>query len=315
MDLKSAAHIFDPLKLDLKLVGPTAIPAVTGWTHDLLLTGGKQLRPKLCLMMAKAIGVPQDEIVPFAQIAEWVHSATLAHDDVIDSATERRNRPTLNARLTQARAVLSGDLLLSRSMVQLSDLGVPEALRAMAVVLEDLVTGEWLQLEMRGSLNVTSRMLENIAKLKTASLIEWCCQVPFFYQGAPESKTRMAKIFGYHLGMAFQKIDDSLDYEHTSGKDYLKDLKEGLLNSVSVFLLENAPNPGAFSSPESVAERFDELFSVESVQWAQAQVRQSAEVHVEMARQALEQLKVFGQDEKSFEPLFEMVRTLNLRSK
>jgi geranylgeranyl pyrophosphate synthase len=158
-------------------------------------------------------------------------------------------------------------------------------------------------------------MIDNIAKLKTASLIEWCCQVPFFYQGAPESKTRIAKIFGYHLGMAFQKIDDSLDYEHSSGKDYLKDLKEGLMNSVSVLLLENHSSHSVFTSPESLAEEFESRFTPEAVQWAQAQVRQSAELHVEMARQALEQLKVFGKTESSFDPLFELIKKMNDRNR
>ena len=135
--------------LNLNLSHPTLLPGAQVATESALFRGGKLFRPRLCFMMAEAIEVPFHLIAPYARIAELVHGATLAHDDVIDEATLRRGKLTLNAKITQARAVLVGDLMLSRAMVELCELGDHQILKRMSEVLEDLSTGEWLQLENR----------------------------------------------------------------------------------------------------------------------------------------------------------------------
>lgn len=294
--------------VDLRLNHPTLLPGVQLLSEEVLLSGGKKLRPRLCFMVAEAIGVPFEKVAPYARVVELVHAATLAHDDVIDQATKRRGKPTLNDQLTQARAVLSGDLLLSRSMVELAELGRSDLLKRMAEVLEDLVTGEWLQLECRGSFDVSLITLENIARLKTASMLEWCAQVPFYLMNAGEKELDSARAFGKHLGIAFQCIDDCLDFSKASGKDYVKDLKEGQLNQVGRVLLD--ANPKLVHDFEILADEFETLVSAEMVDRAVGEVHEKAELNIELARAALGELAHLKVSPDSFRDLEKLLEDL-----
>lgn len=232
--------------LDLRLNHPTLLPGVQVMTEETILSGGKLFRPRLCFMFAEAIGLQLESVNGYARIAELIHGATLAHDDVIDQATERRKKPTLNDKMTQARAILAGDLMLSRATVELCELGHPVILKRMSEVLEDLVTGEWLQLENHGSLVVTSLSLETIARYKTAAMIEWCVQVPFYVAHSNAKTIELARRFGKSVGLAFQYMDDCVDFYAESGKAFAHDLSEGLLNQVTLTLLERNPKLSAY---------------------------------------------------------------------
>lgn len=291
--------------VDLRLNHPTLLPGVQLLSEEVLLKGGKKLRPRLCFMVAEAVGVSFDQVAPYARVVELVHAATLAHDDVIDQATKRRGKPTLNDQLTQARAVLSGDLLLSRSMVELADLGRSDLLKRMAEVLEDLVTGEWLQLECRGSFEVSAQTLENIARLKTASMLEWCAQVPFYLMNASAPQLESARAFGKHLGIAFQCVDDCLDFSKASGKDYVKDLKEGQLNQVGRALLD--ANPKLIHSFEILSDEFETLVAPEMVERAVSEIREKAELNITLARAALDELSGSKMRPDSFRDLEQLL--------
>jgi geranylgeranyl pyrophosphate synthase len=308
-------------KVDFSLNYTSILPGAQLWTEATLLTSGKKLRPKLALLMGEAVGVSAEQLAPYARIAELVHSATLAHDDVIDQATERRSAPTLNFKLTQARAVLSGDLLLARAMIELSELGSLALVKRLAQVLEDLVSGEWLQLENRGNWNVDLRSLDEIARLKTSSLLAWCTELPLHLKGAEPEQIRWARSFGEHLGLAFQFGDDCLDFSNDSGKGFSKDLKEGLFNQVTLGLVQKEPKLKAGLSllysihSDFEREDFDGLVDRTLMNEVLAEVWSRARLNANIAKDFLSLLVNFYGDSKHFQSLFVTVDHVLERSR
>lgn len=229
-------------KLDLRLDIPQEIPELETLLYDTVLAGGKRFRPALCLMMGGVFGVAPEKVSPYARVAELMHAATLAHDDVIDEATKRRHRPTLNRIASNQKAILTGDLLLARVVNEIATLGNLVILREGAQVLEDLVRGEWVQIERRGKAAVTRAQLEHAAHLKTASLIAWCCTTPARLAGASEELVQRCARLGQHVGLAFQMADDILDFEKDGEKHFANDLYEGLVNFVVLEVQERNPS-------------------------------------------------------------------------
>jgi geranylgeranyl pyrophosphate synthase len=207
--------------------------------ENTVLAGGKRFRPQLIFLMGRALGLSENEVTPFARTAELTHAATLAHDDVVDEASTRRGRPTLNQSFSNAHAVLAGDFLLARAVSEIVCLGHPKILEDLTQVIESLCEGEWLQLESRDVVNDEFASWENIATRKTSSLISWCLVTPARVFGCSQvSELAALSDCGQALGLAFQMRDDILDFNSSaSGKDDLKDWTEGLLNSVTVHIL------------------------------------------------------------------------------
>lgn len=236
-------------RLDLRLEIPHEIPELEKLLYSTVLAGGKRFRPALCFLMGGVLGLDSREVAPYARVAELMHAATLAHDDVIDEADKRRNKPTLNAIATNQKAVLTGDLLLARVVNEIAQLGNLEILRDGAQVLEDLVRGEWLQIERRGKASVTRGMLEAAAQKKTASLIAWCCTTPArlasqlgsLRASDGEELLERCQGLGNLIGLSFQMADDILDFELEGEKPFANDLTEGLVNFVVLEMLEREP--------------------------------------------------------------------------
>lgn len=230
-------------QLDISLEVP-AVPEVADLLTQTVLCGGKRFRPALCFLWGRFLGHSLKDLAPYARAAEWVHAATLAHDDVIDESRLRRRRRTLNARASNARAVLAGDLLLSRVMRELATLGHLRLIQELAMTIESLVEGEWLQLEARGHW-VDRTHLETVAFKKTASLMVWSSAVGAWLM--PDSVAHrqvvLESVKGYaeSLGLAFQMVDDVLDYQGGGEKPFAQDLKEGLVNFVTLELGELFP--------------------------------------------------------------------------
>jgi geranylgeranyl pyrophosphate synthase len=229
-------------RLDLKLEIPHEIPELQKLLYETVLAGGKRFRPGLCLMMGGILGIPPEKTAPYARVAELMHAATLAHDDVIDEATKRRNRPTLNQMASNQKAVLTGDLLLARVVYEIATLGNLDILREGAQVLEDLVRGEWLQIDRRGVAAPSRHLLEAAARKKTASLIAWCCTTPARLSGASPELLERCRSFGNRVGISFQMADDILDFEKHGEKPYANDLLEGLVNFVVLEMVEKNPS-------------------------------------------------------------------------
>lgn len=228
-------------KLDLKIVVRT-VPEIEMLLGKTVLFRGKKFRPTLCFLMSQLFGVPLDVAHPYARAAEFTHAATLAHDDVIDESPTRRNRPTLNARSSNARAVLAGDLLLARVMYELSGLGRIEVIHDLARTVEELVSGEWLQLEARKIAGVNRAHLETVAQKKTASLMSWSCVVAAHLAQTSVEIREACYRFGESLGIAFQMIDDIIDYDKKGEKPFAQDIREGLVNFVTLEMLEANPS-------------------------------------------------------------------------
>ncbi len=228
-------------RLNVQLNTGISLPELPDILNRTVLSGGKKLRPALCFLIGDIFGISDVELAPYARVAELLHCATLAHDDVIDGAALRRRRPTLNSATSNSRAVLAGDLLLARVITELSDLGNLEILRDLSVALEELVNGEWLQMGARGDIAVTREHLEKVALLKTASLMRWCCLVPAHLAGAdPEIKAACRRL-GESTGLAFQMKDDLLDFKPHAEKSYAQDLRDGLVNFLTRELLDSHP--------------------------------------------------------------------------
>lgn len=236
---KATSEAVDRLDLSLRV---HSVPEIDTLLSKTVLFRGKKFRPTLCFLMGQLFGLSLDSLHPYSRAAEFVHAATLAHDDVIDESPMRRKRPTLNARSSNARAVLAGDLLLARVMSELSSLGKIEIIQDLSATVEALVSGEWLQLEARKVCHVSREHLETVARMKTASLMIWCCGTPARLVGAEPSLLEACRKFGESLGIAFQMIDDIIDYDPTGDKPFAQDLREGLVNYVTFEMLDENPS-------------------------------------------------------------------------
>lgn len=228
-------------RLDVTIQSKYPVPEMGPLLENTVLAGGKRLRPTLCYLMGGIFGIDLNEITPFARVAEFVHSASLAHDDVLDMAELRRGKPTINAQSTNSQAVLSGDFLVSRVIREMTEVGAVELLKDLSEVMEHLVYGEWMQEGSRFDTSVSSERLRQIAEFKTASLLGWCCVVPPRLKKMGEKTVALCRELGISLGIGFQLVDDVIDYNAEGEKDYARDLKNGFVNSVTWELIRANP--------------------------------------------------------------------------
>jgi octaprenyl-diphosphate synthase len=191
--------------------------------------GGKRLRPALLLLAARAVGQVTDDHVTLAAVVEMIHTATLVHDDVLDSASERRHLPTHNSRWGNQSSVLFGDYLFTHAFYLASTLGSTEACRAIGRSTNRVCAGELRQIDSRGNLELSEEEYFGIIEAKTAELCDCCCRLGARHaDGSDEQVEAMAR-FGLYLGMAFQVADDLLDVlgdEATTGKSLGTDLAQ-----------------------------------------------------------------------------------------
>ena len=198
--------------------------------HYIIDAGGKRLRPLLALLSASALGGCFPNHIKFAAIVEFIHTATLLHDDVVDISSLRRGRPTANAEFGNAPSVLVGDFLYSRAfqlMVQVADL---EILALMADTTNTIAEGEVLQLVRAGQAQTTQDQYLDVITRKTAILFAAACGGAAILSGAESPVRDALREFGLNLGIAFQMIDDVLDYEGdpaAMGKNFGDDLTDG----------------------------------------------------------------------------------------
>jgi geranylgeranyl pyrophosphate synthase len=228
-------------KLNLSIQSEHPVPEIGPLLEQTALAGGKRLRPTLCFLMGGIFEIPENEIAPYARIAEFVHAASLAHDDVLDMAERRRDRPTLNFLTTNSKAVLSGDFLVSRVFKELSELKAFALIADLSTVMEHLVYGEWIQEESRYDVGTSEQTLRLIAQFKTASLIAWCCMAPARIRPQDEALVRMCGELGISLGIGFQLIDDVIDYDADGEKDFARDMKNGFINTVTREIISQHP--------------------------------------------------------------------------
>jgi len=192
--------------------------------------GGKRLRPALVLLSARALGCQSGDPAQLAAVIEFIHTATLLHDDVVDHADRRRGRQTANAVWGNPGAVLSGDFLYSRSFQMMVDVGRMPVMRVLADTTNAIAEGEVLQLMNCGDPDVTEARYLRVIELKTARLFQAAAQLGAIAADAGEPVQQQMARYGHELGMAFQIEDDLLDYRASpeeSGKNLGTDLAEG----------------------------------------------------------------------------------------
>ncbi|MAL93812.1 MAG: octaprenyl diphosphate synthase [Haliea sp.] len=206
------------------------VPLVENIGHYIVDAGGKRLRPLLVLLCAAALGDCRQRQITFAAVIEFIHTATLLHDDVVDLSTLRRGRPTANAAFGNAPSVLVGDFLYTRAFQLMVALDNPDILRYMADTTNTIAEGEVLQLSRAGNADTAEADYLDIITRKTAVLFAAACHGAACLGDTSAAVREQLTSYGLHLGIAFQLVDDVLDYEgssETMGKNVGDDLAEG----------------------------------------------------------------------------------------
>ena len=212
-----------------------------------LKSKGKRIRPALLLLSARLCGY-RDGLrhVRLASIGEYLHAATLVHDDIIDNSDMRRGRPSANSRWGNALSVLVGDYLYSRSVKHLIEDEDLEVMRAFADATLRMVEGEVMQQGMTGEVDISYEDYLEMITHKTASLFSACCRVGAIISGATPERAEALTHFGLNLGVGFQIMDDALDFvadEGKLGKPVGKDLAEGRITFPLIYILERGSTP------------------------------------------------------------------------
>ncbi len=210
--------------------------------YDDLFAGGKGFRAQLIKMVSENISVDQKVQHLLSQTIEFIHNASLLHDDLVDRSNLRRGKTSAWLRFSPEYAVLAGDYLLARVMVNLSSFGNIKLVQYTAEMISDLLEGEWLQDSLVGDFQVDLSQLDRVHNLKTASLFKWCLRAPFIASDRYETGLHTAlEEMGTVLGQLFQRSDDLLDFNvrNFEKKAALGDLKSGYMNSFAAFACRN----------------------------------------------------------------------------
>lgn len=219
------------------------IPEVS--TH-LVSSGGKRFRPLLLLVASDLCGYKGEKHYPLSAVIEFIHTASLLHDDVVDVAETRRGKISANNLWGNSASVLVGDFLYSKSFKLMTDHGNFSIVKLLSTTTNTMAEGEVLQLIKCGDINITEKDYLSVVEKKTAILISAACAVGGILADAPEAEISALTKFGIRLGMAFQITDDTLDYmavEEEFGKAIGMDLKEGKVTLPLIHTLKK-------SSPE-----------------------------------------------------------------
>ncbi len=222
---------------------PAYLPKLNS-LYDELFSSGKGFRAQLIRGLSGPLSLKKETERLLRQTIEFIHNASLLHDDLVDRSTLRRGKPAAWLKYTPEYAVLSGDYLLARVMVNLSAHGNIRLVQYTAEVISDLLEGEWLQDSVVGDFFISLEQLDRIHNLKTASLFKWCLRAPFLALERYDVELhRTLEEMGTLLGQLFQRSDDLLDYNirNGEGKAILGDLKSGYLNSFGAYVTKGLP--------------------------------------------------------------------------
>jgi octaprenyl-diphosphate synthase len=226
----NAVQTENVMRADLAAAPADSDPLLHEVLEYALLGGGKRLRSFLTAVCARLCGGGEKKISLLAAAFEYLHTATLIHDDVIDHAADRRGKASVVRKYGMTAAILAGDWLHARSMRLIGSLAGAEALEIFCTATADMVDGEFLQMRHAENLAVTEEQYFSVIKKKTAGLIRAACAVGALHgQGSPEQVAALA-LYGEKIGLAFQIADDLLDYlgeEEQTGKETGNDFAEG----------------------------------------------------------------------------------------
>ena len=247
--VKTIEGIFDPIQNDIDELNDRLINRISPDSHSLwsilqgiFEAGGKRLRPAISFLLFRALRFAgreelysdsEDKLFLVTEIAELIHTASLVHDDIIDNSLIRRGAPTTNSKWDNAITVISGDFMFARAAVNLAKVNINKVVEIFAVVLENLCSGEIRQVEQKYNVDTTWDYYYLKTYNKTASLFEACAESVTELFDLSDKEKKAIVTYGCNLGMAFQIIDDILDFtsdEETLGKPAGADIKEGQIN-------------------------------------------------------------------------------------
>jgi len=246
----TAKDVFDLVKGDLERVekeitreSVASVDAITAIGQYLREAGGKRLRPSLLLLSSRLIGDGGESAIRLGAVVEMIHAATLVHDDVIDAAETRRGRPSANVQWGNHTCVLAGDWLYMQAFHMALRERNFHILDLLIGLTQMMVEGELLQLERIGRIGVTEADCMELVDRKTACLFSVCAKLGALVAGADSQTEEKLGEYAWNLGMAFQLVDDVLDFtarEKTLGKPVGGDLREGKVTLPLVYALEKA---------------------------------------------------------------------------
>ena len=217
------------------------VPMVTQIAHHIVMSGGKRLRPMLCILVAKALGYEGTRSIAMGTAIEFIHTATLLHDDVIDHAQLRRGRPSCNAIWDNKMSVLVGDFLYCQASSMIARDGDLRVLKSITDATTNTTEGEVLEITRSRDLDLNKEDYFKIIEFKTGVLMSCATQVGAIIGKAEAKLEAQLRDYGMNLGIAFQLADDVLDYisvEQEFGKAQGVDLKEGKITLPLLYALE-----------------------------------------------------------------------------
>jgi octaprenyl-diphosphate synthase len=224
------------------------VPLVEKIAQYIIESGGKRMRPLITLLSARALGYDGDKHIKLATIIEFLHTATLLHDDVVDTSDMRRGKSTANAQWGNAPSVLVGDFLYSRAFQMMVEIGNMDVMHILANATNVIAEGEVFQLMNAKNPNISEQEYFTVIQNKTAMLFEAATHSASQLATTEQSAHAALKTYGLQLGLAFQLIDDILDYTgdaETMGKNVGDDLAEGKLTLPLIYAIQHSEKPDA----------------------------------------------------------------------
>jgi geranylgeranyl pyrophosphate synthase len=291
-------------------------PDLRSALSHLLSSGGKRIRPTLGLLVGNMLGAPEEKLITLGASVELLHTATLVHDDLIDGALLRRGMPTLNALWSPAATVLTGDFLFARAAKLAAETDHLPLMKLFAETLATIVNGELTQMfSARGVIERDNYYQRIYAK--TASLFEMAALAAAMVATEDEEVRASMKVFGYEVGMAFQIVDDILDFtgeESAVGKPIGSDLLNGLVTLPAIYYAEAHPNnedvlavpEGGWKDTDRVQRLVDNIRQSRAIQQSMDEARRAisralkslSDAPLSPEREALEDLAKFIVDRK-----------------
>lgn len=262
-------------------------PDLRAALEHLLVAGGKRVRPTLVLLTGNMLGGDPERLITLGAAVEMLHTATLVHDDLIDGSLLRRGTPTINARWSPAATVLTGDFIFARAAKLAAETDHLPLMKLFAETLAVIVNGELTQLfSSRGLINRENYYQRIYAK--TASLFEMCTRAAAMVSPADGDTIEAMRQFGYQTGMAFQIVDDILDFtgeQAAVGKPVGSDLLQGLVTLPAIYYTETHPDDpdvrlleeGGWGHRERMERLVESIRTSDAIQQAMGEAKQAVE--------------------------------------
>jgi octaprenyl-diphosphate synthase len=267
------SQIFEPIRADLEKVDrefgrqvESQVDLIPKIGKYIQTSGGKRIRPAVLLMAARLTGYQGERAILYAAVVEFIHTATLVHDDIIDESELRRGRLAVHSRWGNDITVLLGDYLYIKSMALALTYDTLDIVRLLCDVTLRMIEGELYQLTKNGDADITEEQHFDIIRRKTAYLFGGCAQIGGMLGKVSEEQAQALREYGFNLGIAFQLVDDLLDFTGDAealGKPIGADLREGKMTLPLIHLLQQREEVGERIVRDIIASR-----SVSEAQWS-----------------------------------------------